>query len=103
MHRALCARLKFASRAPRATAKILESVDLYGLRSAVNIPPRECYLDWPGDQYRNPKAEDGRRALRRGTTCDFLTCPMGAQCMCLNGAARGEAYQSVAYACVRTG
>ena len=28
------------------------------LRSAVNIPPQECYLDWPGDQYRGPKAED---------------------------------------------
>ena len=28
------------------------------MRSAVNIPPQECYLDWPGDQYRGPKAED---------------------------------------------
>ena len=27
------------------------------LRSAVNKPPQECYLDWPGDQYRGPKAE----------------------------------------------
>ena len=29
-----------------------------GLRSAVSIPPQECCLDWPGDQYRGPKAED---------------------------------------------
>ena len=28
------------------------------LRSAVNIPPQECCLGWPGDQHRNPKAED---------------------------------------------
>ena len=43
---------------PATRERYAQGATRHGLRSAVSIPPQECYLDWPGDQYRGPKAED---------------------------------------------